>query len=143
MKDRGPGGKNRRKAKGSAINNSFRREILFKDDSSRYAFVVENHGNYHFKVQCDDGAERLGVLRGSMRKRVWVRRSDIVLVTLRDFQDDKVDIVHKYTSDEVHYLNSIQQIPPALMAVYSAGEASAEPEPDAEMLVFEDDIDNI
>jgi translation initiation factor 1A len=141
MKDRGIGGKNRRKGKGSEAAG--RREIVFSGDDSSYAFVTENLGNGHFRLSCEDGVQRLGVLRGSMRKRVWVRRADIVLATRRSFQDDKVDIVHKYQSDEVHYLNSLKQIPAQMMALYSSGEAAAEPEDDTDIVVFEEDINNI
>ena len=142
MKDHGPGGKNRRKAKGSAMSGS-RRDILFAGPDQSYAFVTENLGNCHFRLQCEDGAERLGVLRGAMRKRAWVRRTDILLVTKRSFQDDKVDIVHRYSSEDVHYLNSVQHIPAALMAWYSTGESAAVPDEDADLLVFEGDVDAV
>jgi len=42
----------------------------------------------------------MGHIRGSMRKKVWVSTGDIVLVSLRDFQDEKCDINHKYNADE-------------------------------------------
>ena len=34
----------------------------------------------------------LGIIRGSMRKRIWVNNGSIVLVSLREFEDGKVDI---------------------------------------------------
>jgi translation initiation factor 1A len=46
-----------------------------------------------------------------MRNRVWISRGDIVLCGLRDFQDDKVDIIHKYNSDEIHQLQNLCEIP--------------------------------
>ena len=36
-----------------------------------------------------DGVTRLGHIRGKMRKKVWVSAGDIVLVGLREYQDDK------------------------------------------------------
>jgi len=36
-----------------------------------------------------------------MRKKVWINQGDIVLLSLRDFQDDKADVIVKYTPDEV------------------------------------------
>lgn len=33
--------------------------------------------------------------------QVWINQGDIVLISLRDFQDDKADVIVKYTSDEV------------------------------------------
>lgn len=31
---------------------------------------------------------------------MWINQGDIVLLSLRDFQDDKADVIVKYTSDE-------------------------------------------
>lgn len=31
-----------------------------------------------------------------MRKRVWVNAGDIILVSLRDYQDGKADVIAKY-----------------------------------------------
>merc|ERR1711977_26234 len=39
---------------------------------------------------CFDGEKRLGHIRGKMRKKVWINQGDIVLLSLRDFQDGKL-----------------------------------------------------
>ena len=57
------------------------------------------------------GSERLGVIRGKLRKRVWMVVGDIVLVSLRDFQDQKCDIIHKYDNAEVRKLLTSGEIP--------------------------------
>eukprot|EP00977_Amphora_coffeiformis_P006515 scaffold1400_cov175-Amphora_coffeaeformis.AAC.6 len=46
-----------------------------------------------------------------MRKKVWITAGDIVLVAKRDFQDEKVDIVHKYTADEARNLKQYGELP--------------------------------
>ena len=33
-------------------------------------------------------------------QQVWINQGDIVLLSLRDFQDDKADVIVKYTADE-------------------------------------------
>ena len=48
---------------------------------------------------------------GKMRKKVWITAGDIVLVAKRDFQDEKVDIVHKYTADEARNLKQYGELP--------------------------------
>ena len=48
--------------------------------------------------------QRMCHVCGKMRKRVWVMVGDIVLVSLRDFQDAKGDIILKYNSDEAKNL---------------------------------------
>ena len=51
----------------------------------RYGKVVRMLGNGRLRALCDDGVERLCRIRGNMRRRVWVRAGDTVLVSLRDF----------------------------------------------------------
>ena len=46
-----------------------------------------------------------------MRKKVWITAGDIVLVAKRDFQDEKVDIVHKYSADEARNLKQYGELP--------------------------------
>lgn len=46
-----------------------------------------------------------------MRKKVWITAGDIVLVGKRDFQDEKVDIIHKYSADEARNLKQYGELP--------------------------------
>lgn len=68
-------------------------------------------GNGRCECFCFDGVTRLGHIRGKMRKKVWITAGDIVLVGKRDFQDEKVDIVHKYTADEARNLKQYGELP--------------------------------
>ena len=49
--------------------------------------------------------------RGKMRKRQWIRADDTILVGLRDFQDNKCDVIHKYKHEEVKRLIDLGEIP--------------------------------
>merc|ERR1712032_1585718 len=68
-------------------------------------------GNGRCDVLCFDGTKRLCHIRGKMRKKVWVNQGDIVLVSLRDFQDEKGDIITKYTSEEARNLKTYGELP--------------------------------
>jgi len=47
-----------------------------------------------------------------MRKRVWIREGDIVLVELGDVQSDtKGDISYRYTQDQVRWLKRENYLP--------------------------------
>ena len=46
-------------------------------------------GNGRLEAFCFDGVNRLCHIRGKLRKRVWIGVGDIVLLGLRDFQDQK------------------------------------------------------
>jgi len=54
---------------------------------------------------------RICHVRGNMRKRVWINLNDLVLVSLRDFQDDKADIMYKYESYEINDLKNNNDLP--------------------------------
>merc|ERR1739838_96727 len=60
---------------------------------------------------CYDGEQRLCHIRGKMRKKVWIVPGDIVLVSCRDFQEDRGDIIHKYLPDEARQLKAKKEIP--------------------------------
>jgi len=105
----GKGGKNRRRGKGDGEES--KRELEFKEDGQEYSQVVRMLGNGRCECFCFDGVTRLGHIRGKMRKKVWITAGDIVLVAKRDFQDEKVDIVHKYTADEARNLKQYGELP--------------------------------
>jgi len=56
-------------------------------------------------VKCQDGNERLCRIRGKMKRRVWIREGDVVLVSPWDFQSDKRgDIIWRYTRSQADLL---------------------------------------
>lgn len=56
-------------------------------------------------VKCQDGRERLCRIRGKMKRRVWIREGDIVLVSPWDFQGDKRgDLFWRYTKSQAEQL---------------------------------------
>mmetsp|Transcript_18808 Transcript_18808/g.32523 ORF Transcript_18808/g.32523 Transcript_18808/m.32523 type:complete len:148 (+) Transcript_18808:72-515(+) len=107
-KSKGKGGKNRRRGKNMNLQ---KRELAFKEDGQEYAQVLTMLGNGRCDLHCFDGVKRLGHIRGNMRKKVWINKGDIVLVGLRDYQDDKCDIILKYNADEARSLHSYGELP--------------------------------
>ncbi|KAK9094409.1 hypothetical protein Scep_025878 [Stephania cephalantha] len=63
-------------------------------------------GNGRCEAMCINGRKRLYHIRGKMHKKVWIATGDIILVGLRDFQDDKVDVILKYMADEARLLKA-------------------------------------
>lgn len=108
-KNKGKGGKNRRRGKNDSEGD--KRELVFKEEGQEYGQVQRMLGNGRLDAYCFDGQKRLCHIRGKMRKKVWVNPGDIVLVSLRDFQDSKGDIILKYTPDEARALKSKGEIP--------------------------------
>lgn len=56
-------------------------------------------------VKCQDGNERLCRIRGKMKRRVWIREGDVVLVSPWDFQSDKRgDVIWRYRRSQADML---------------------------------------
>ena len=106
---RGKGGKNRKRGKNE--NEEEKRELVYKEDGQEYGQVIRMLGNGRLECQCIDNKKRLCHIRGKMRKKVWVAQGDIVLVGLRDYQDEKADVILKYTADEARVLKQYGELP--------------------------------
>ncbi|KAJ6319485.1 hypothetical protein OIU76_005134 [Salix suchowensis] len=68
-------------------------------------------GNGRCEAMCIDGTKRLCHIRGKMHKKVWIAAGDIILVGLRDYQDDKADVILKYMPDEARLLKAYGELP--------------------------------
>jgi translation initiation factor 1A len=56
-------------------------------------------------VKCQDGNVRQCRIRGKMKKRMWVREGDVVLVSPWDFEAyEKGDIIFRYTGNQALWL---------------------------------------
>lgn len=115
--NKGKGGKKHRKQKNENIS---KRDMVWKEDGQAYAVIEKMLGNgrVHLCYFTRDEEERLkrnqalGIIRGTMRrKKVWINTEDIVLVSIREFEEGKVDILHKYDYDETKSLQSMKEIP--------------------------------
>ena len=108
-KNKGKGGKNRRRGKNE--NEDEKRELVFKEDGQEYAQVMKMLGNGRLEAFCFDGVKRLCHIRGKLRKKVWINQGDIILVGLRDYQDNKADVIQKYMPDEARNLKTYGELP--------------------------------
>ena len=58
-------------------------------------------GNGRIEADYFDGKRRLAEIRDKMKKKVWIQAGDVILVGIRDFEEDKCDVIHKYYGDEL------------------------------------------
>ena len=85
-------------------------------------------GNGRLEALCFDGEKRLAHIRGKLRKKVWINQGDIILLSLRDYQDEKGDVILKYSADEARSLKAYGELP----------ESAKINETDTYVLVFSD-----
>merc|ERR1719229_1770035 len=88
-----------------------KRELYVKEEGQEYAQVIKMLGNGRLDAMCFDGKQRQCHIRGKMRKKVWVNKGDIILLGLRDYQDDKADVIHKFKPEEIKELKQRKELP--------------------------------
>jgi initiation factor 1A len=85
--------------------------LTFKEEGQEYAQVLKMLGNGRLEALCFDGEKRLAHIRGKLRKKVWINQGDIILLSLRDYQDEKGDVILKYSADEARSLKAYGELP--------------------------------
>lgn len=105
------GGKKHKKTKDADLSTDDVKNIIFKEIDQEYAQVTALLGNCRLRLDCIDGKTRMGKIRGAIRKKTWISMNDVVLVSLRDFEDDKCDVLYAYKPPEVKYLQKLGELP--------------------------------
>lgn len=82
--------------------------------------VVEIYGNDRMQVFCEDGQHRAGRIRGKIKKRVWIRKGDLVVINPWEFETqtkdkmEKCEISWRYMKNEISWLERHNRIPKIL-----------------------------
>ena len=88
------------------------RQLPIADLGQTYGVVINSLGDRRMIVKCQDGKNRIGRIRGSIRKRKssWISVNSNIIVAFREFQDDKCDIIEILNDDEVRRLKKMDEI---------------------------------
>ena len=55
-------------------------------------------------IKCMDSKSRNCRVKGNLRKRLWLREGDIVLIQLWELDKNRGDVIFKYNPTQVHWL---------------------------------------
>lgn len=114
------GGKNRKKGKRSRMGVQHQK-LITRTEDQQYAVITKMLGDCRVELRYinDMGklVETMGIIRGKLRRRVWMNVGNVVLVAERDY-DKKVDIIDKYNDDSVRKLKRRGEIHPLLLDDY-------------------------
>ncbi len=67
--------------------------------------VLQLHGGARMMVHCSDGKERMCRVPGKIKRRIWVKEGDYVIVKPWSVEgDEKGDIAFRYTRVQADYL---------------------------------------
>lgn len=88
-------------------NESDLKEMRLPEEGELFGRVLKMLGGENVMVKCTDGLTRRGRIRGKLKRRVWIRDNDIVIIAPWDFnKDERGDIVWRFTLPQVEWLKT-------------------------------------
>lgn len=102
------GGSKHKKMKNTSNSDEITHEhlILKQGNDQDYGKVEKLLGNCRVTLLCNDKVNRIGIIRGSMRKRQWLNVGNVVIYSIRPYEKDKVDIIHVYNNNVLKMLDT-------------------------------------
>lgn len=73
-------------------------------DLEQFGVAIQLMGAGQVKAICADGKERSCRIPGKMKKRVWIREGDVIIVKVWDFQPSKADVVWRFFGNQKEWL---------------------------------------
>ena len=76
-------------------------KLPYKPRGEMFGVVREMNGGSRATVICEDEKNRMCRITGRMKKKVWVRVGDLVIVKKWTIQEDeKADLIFRYTKTQ-------------------------------------------
>ncbi|HTW56319.1 MAG TPA: translation initiation factor eIF-1A [Thermoplasmata archaeon] len=85
-------------------------------------------GAARIRVMCEDNVPRMGRITGKMKKKMWIREGDLLILRPWGFQEGKADILFRYSRTQAQYL-ARRNLLPATMSSFFATEPAPEAAP--------------
>ncbi|MGI0054466.1 MAG: translation initiation factor eIF-1A [Thermoplasmata archaeon] len=93
-----------------------------------YGIARQLLGAARIRVMCDDGIPRMGRITGKMKKKMWIREGDLLIIRPWGFQEGKSDILFRYSRTQAQFL-SRRKLLPASVDIFATPEAEPTPTP--------------
>jgi len=72
-----------------------------------FGILEQRLGGSRMNIRCLDGKKRVCRIPGRLKRRLWVREGDILVVEPWEFSgEEKGDIVYKYTPTQIYFLKN-------------------------------------
>jgi translation initiation factor 1A len=69
-----------------------------------FGIVEQRLGGSRMSVRCLDGKTRITRIPGRLKRKLWVREGDLVIVEPWEYDQEKGDILYKYRRSQVEFL---------------------------------------
>ena len=107
--------KNRKNKKNAPEpTENIRVTLPYKPKGEMFAVAETFQGGSRLQLICEDGKRRMGRIPGKLRRRMWVRENDLLIVVPWSFQDTKADVKFRYTPTQTSNLKRKGKIPEIL-----------------------------
>jgi translation initiation factor 1A len=80
-------------------------------------------GAARIRVMCEDNVSRMGRITGKMKKKMWIREGDLLIIRPWGFQEGKADILFRYSRTQSQYL-ARRNLLPQSMNLFSTPDVS-------------------
>ena len=98
--------------KRKVLNESVLKEIRLPEEGELLGRVMKLLGSDQVLVKCTDDITRRGRIRGKLKRRIWIRDHDIVIIAPWDFKyNERGDIIWRFTLSQVDWLKDNKHIP--------------------------------
>ena len=102
----------KKKSKQSKAGSSERRAGKLPTKDMQFAVVREMSGGSRMVALCEDGKNRMVRIPGKLKRRMWTRVNDIILIKPWVVQgDSKADLVYRYLPAERNWLYRRKMVP--------------------------------
>lgn len=109
-----PAAPKRGQGKGQAPTGYVRVRLPNKFKGEIFAVTDQIMGGSRLRVICEDGTTRLARIPGKLRRRMWIREGDLLIVAPWDFQQEKADVRFRYTATQSAHLSRQGKIPESI-----------------------------
>ena len=82
-----------------------------RNSTELFAIAERLMGGSRMNVVCADGKARLARIPGRMKRRARVRAGDLLIIVPWDIQNDKADVVYRYTKTQSRILSRRNLLP--------------------------------
>jgi translation initiation factor 1A len=122
----------------SSKNSTESKAVLYTiEEGQQIGRIVKVLGNKRMVVYCNDEVQRICKIRGSLGKKVWIAKGDIVLISIRedlaagttgtthkvDVSDERGDILEKYDTSIIGKLKKEEGVNPKVFMTIEAMDA--------------------
>ena len=106
--------KKNKKKNAPVPTENIRVTLPYKPKGEMFAVAETFQGGSRLQLICEDGKRRMGRIPGKLRRRMWVRENDLLIVGPWSFQDTKADVKFRYTPTQTSNLKRNGKIPEIL-----------------------------